>query len=117
MLHELTLKSLQELDAGRVYTAWQQALQRCIADCEDRPGVNKARSINLVCSVKPVMNDDGTAQDVKIQFKVTESVPDRQSRVYSMGVRKRSGDHTLVFNDLSDDNIGQRTFPEADEAE
>jgi len=40
---ELQLATLADLDGGKIAVAWQQALKRLIADCEDRPGEQAAR--------------------------------------------------------------------------
>jgi hypothetical protein len=37
-LHYLSLAALKDLDGGRVYEAFDQAMRRVVADCEDRPG-------------------------------------------------------------------------------
>lgn len=108
-LVEFDLKSLDSLDGGRVLVAWQQALKRVMLDCQDRPAVSDARKITLQTDVVPVIGDDGLLDTVRLQFQVKDTAPVRKSKKYEMEPR-RGG--MLVFNDLSDDNVKQRTLDE-----
>lgn len=112
MIHELNLENLLELDGGRVAAAFQLGLKRASLDCDDRPGESKARIVSLQCEITPIVGEDGYLEDVNVKFQVTDKVPTRKSRTYSMGFRKGG---SLVFNDLSDDNINQATIDEIDE--
>lgn len=107
-VYEFSLANLPHLDEGRLALAFQQAITRAVADCEDRPGEGKGRSIALVAEIVPVMFDNHL-DTVNVSFQVKESLPTRKSKTYNMGVRKGG---KLVFNDLSDDNIHQRTIDE-----
>lgn len=112
-MHELNLQSLMEsLDGGRISEAFQHELRRCIADCDDRPGDDKDRVVTLQFKMSPICDDRGHCDEVKGKFHVSSTVPKRRSKVYSFGVRKKENKHQLVFNDLSDDNIGQKTIDE-----
>jgi len=112
-IHELNLKTLFEnLDGGRVSAAFQHELQRCIADCNDRPGEEKNRTVTLKFNVSPVCDESGLCEEIKGKFHVASSVPQRRSKVYSFQARKRAGQNQLVFNDMSDDNIAQKTIDE-----
>ena len=107
-LHELTLASLATMDAGRIGAAFQQSLKRAIQDCEDRPQVSKGREITLKLSVVPVAGpEDETCDQVAMQCIVSDSVPKRQTRVYSAQV-KHGG--KAAFNDESLDDVEQRSF-------
>ncbi len=111
MLREFSLSDLQSLDNGRIEVAFQQALQRVLHDCEDRPGAGDARKVVLQVEVVPVCDEDGMLADTKVAFQVKDTVPTRKSRVYSMDIRKVGGNkRQLIFNDLSDDNIDQKTI-------
>ncbi len=107
MLHQLTLDSIKDLDGGRVYEAFQQAIKRIVNDCEDRPGVEKSRTVSLQVVATPISADEGSLDTVKVQFKVIEAMPKRESKAYDMMARKGG---MLVFNDLSDDNVKQKTI-------
>lgn len=107
-VHELSIQSLDALDDGRVVAAVKAALKRCALDCEDRPGEKGARLVNLEFSLVPVPDiESGDLESIDVKFKVTDKVPKRQTRDYNMGLR-RGG--VLVFNDLSDEDINQRTI-------
>lgn len=118
MITEFTLANIGALDDARVETAFAQALSRVLADCVDRPGVETDRIINLQMRVCPVISEDGDLADTKVSFQVTDRIPTRKSKVYSMDIRRTStnGGHRrqLVFNDMSEDNFDQKTFDETD---
>ena len=112
MFHEFGLETLLELDGGRVVEAWNQALGRVALDCEDRPGVHKPRKVTLELELVPSISDGGHLESVKGSFKVKDSSPVRETKKYDLGVRRQSGSRApqLVFNDMSDDNVHQRTI-------
>lgn len=109
-VHELTLQALMEdLDSGRIHEAFAAELRRVVLDCDDRPADGKARKVLLQLDVVPVIDDQGNLDSVKGAFQIKSTVPQRRSKVYSFGVREGG---KLVFNDLSEDNINQRTIDE-----
>lgn len=107
LLQELTLESLAKMDGGRLGLAFQQALKRVVQDCDDRPGEKKPRSVTIHLAAIPILDEDGLADNCKIQFQIADSVPKRRSKVYDMSLRK--GGH-LLFNDDSLDSVDQGTF-------
>jgi len=116
-LRELTLKSLKELDGGRVNEAFAQAMKRAVADCEDRPDVTDARKVALQCELVPVIGEGGKHLDtVSFRFQVKDTIPTRKSRVYSASVK--SGGR-LAWSDESPENVSQLGlgFSEPDEVE
>jgi len=107
-LHELTLESLAKLDGGRVGTAFQLSLKRAIQDCEDRPGVKKPREIVIKLGILPVAAaDDAICDEVAWQAHITDTVPKRQTRVYSARVRAGG---KAAFNDESLDDVNQMSL-------
>lgn len=112
-VHELTLSKLDALDDGRITIAWQQALKRAVADCEDRPAVGEARKVILQTEISPILDEDGQLDTCRVQFQVKESAPVRKTKKYDMDPRRGQ---ILVFNDLSDDNVKQRTLDELEES-
>jgi hypothetical protein len=107
-VHELTLETLKnDLAGGRVGEAFALELKRCVTDCEDRPGDDKARKVTLEIELKPATDEKGFCENVWGQVKVTSAVPKRKTKPISFGVR-RGG--MLVFNDLSEDDFRQKTI-------
>ena len=110
-MHELTLEKLMEdLDGGRVGVAFQQQIKRVVNDMADRPRDEKERKVTLEFKAVPVMDDQGFLDEVKGKFHVTSSVPKLRSKEYSFGFRKSKTGPMLVFNDLSDDDVNQKTI-------
>lgn len=104
----LTLESLKDLDYGKAFVAFQAHLTRAAQDCLDRPGDQKARSVQFQIALVPVL-DPGTldCSTVKAQIQVTSKVPVHRTKVYEMGLRKNGG---LVFSEDSPEAIDQTTF-------
>lgn len=108
-VHEFKLENLKELDDGRVIEAFNQAIKRAMDDVNDRPGMKKPRTVTLHTSIVPICDEHGMLDSVKVQMKIVDTVPKRETRVYDMAAR-RGG--MLVFNDLSMDNAKQKTLDE-----
>lgn len=105
---ELTLRELMEdLDGGRVGAAFMQELRRVVADMEDRPTDDKERQVVLTAKFEPISDDSGHLDEVRGKFHVTSKVPNRRSKAYSFASRNGS---KLVFNDLSEDDVHQKTI-------
>lgn len=108
-IEKFSLKSLADIDNGRVREAFEQALGRCESDCKDRPGVDAARKVTLTATLSPVIDPDGEMSSCNVQFQITDSVPQRKSKVYNM----QAGRAGLLFNELSPDEVNQMTIDEA----
>jgi hypothetical protein len=116
MRRELKLEELMHVDGGRIAVAFNQALARLAADCEDRPGDNKPRVVTLQCALVPMVDARGQYEDAKAQFQISDSIPKRKSKVIDLQpTRKSKGgrqEHSFAFNDLSEDDANQRTIDE-----
>lgn len=110
MLVEFDISKIGDLDGGRVLEAITQAIERAVHDCEDRPGVSKARNVTLTMSVSPVIDDDGTMESIDLSFGVGEKRPARQSKNYNLAARRAGNRWKLLFNDLSQDDVQQMTI-------
>lgn len=109
MLEKFQLATLSHIDQGRINTAFEQELRRCEADCKDRPGNKKPRTVALVATMSPVANDEGDAMEsCDVQFHVASKVPKRLSKIYNMKATAQG----LLFNELSPDEVRQRTIDE-----
>lgn len=107
-LEEVTLEALAKIDGGRVALAFQQALQRCVQDCDDRPGEKKARTVTIIANVVPVLDQDGMCEDCKLSFQIADNVPKRKTKEYHCAMRKGG---KLSYHPDSLDNHEQETFP------
>lgn len=105
-LKKLSLAELAEFDDGRVRVAWDQALQRAIDDCADRPGVEKPRTVVLVASFAPVASEGGKLRDVTTEFEIKETSPGRRSAPYAMAARPGG----LFFSEFSPDEVDQASL-------
>lgn len=110
-LVELNLKSLDELDEGRVATAFVHELKRVVLDCMDRPGDKSARNVSLVFKLTPVIADDGSCESANGEFAIHSSTPKRKSKTYNFAVNKKGH---LGYSQHSEDNAAQRTLDDVD---
>lgn len=104
-LEQFSLATLAEMDGGRIRTAFEQALKRLEADCKDRPGVKRARQLQLVVDMQPVA-DDGELDSVNVTFRIKESIPKRESKAYNM----QAVPGGLLFNDASPEDVRQMSL-------
>ena len=84
---ELNLESLAELDSGKIQACFAAELKRAVADCVNRPSNKKNRTVNLLLTMTPKMNEnDGSCEGIKVAFDVKSNVPARSTNAYDMGV-------------------------------
>jgi len=105
-LEKFTLATLAEMDGGRIKEAFEQAVNRCRYDCEDRPAVDGARKVTLVVTMEPLANDAGDLGSVDVSFDLQEKLPKRGSKTYNMQAVAGG----LLFNELSPDEVKQKTL-------
>lgn len=108
---ELSLKSLEELDDGRVATAFIHELKRVVLDCMDRPGDASARKVQLEFTLKPIIDEAGMCESAEGDFKIKSRVPDRKTKTYSFNVNKKGH---LIYSSNSPDAVDQTTFEDID---
>jgi hypothetical protein len=106
-LVELNLTNLNDLDEGRVATAFVHELKRVVLDCMDRPGDKSARTVSLVFKLAPVIADDGSCESANGEFAIHSATPKRKSKTYNFSVNKRGH---LGYSQHSEDNAAQRTL-------
>lgn len=115
-LKELTLENLKDLDYGKASLTFDKALRRAVADCLDRPGDNRARTVSLELKLSPVSDVVGSTiscEGAKGVFKVKCSIPNWETQMVDFGVKR---DGRLVFNEDSPRDHRQQTFLEEQEA-
>jgi hypothetical protein len=111
-MQTFTLENLENLDLGKASTAFNLQIKRIAADCLDRPGDANARKVTLEVAAKPVVNDDGSCERVKLQIQVSSKIPSYRTRVYDLALRKNG---VLVFSEESPENFDQKTFFDGEE--
>lgn len=65
--HEFSLKTIQEIDDGRVAVAFDQVVKGIVADLYDRPGEKKERIVKLEVKLTPVIDQSGFCESVGAQ--------------------------------------------------
>lgn len=117
MKHEFKLENLKEMKGGLLAEAFNQLVERCAADCDDRPAHNKPRTVTMTVAFKPVQagRDLDTVEGV---VTLACSLPKVELPKTSFAFRKKRGANgrqnaSLVFDDLSEDDVHQRTIDDA----
>lgn len=73
---KLSLETLGQLDEGTVSAVVDAAIADMLKDCDDRPGLTKARKLTLEVSFVPVVDERSFAlRGVDISTTVKSSVP------------------------------------------
>lgn len=112
-LKVLSLDNLPDLDDGKIAEAFRVHLARAAHDCYDRPGDGKPRKVTLEIGLFPVLESDGSCDQVKLQALVTSAVPKHRTKVLSLGLKPNAN---LLFNPDSLENVDQATFLPGDDA-
>ncbi len=115
-LHVVKLEELKDLDGGRVTEAFAQAVRRAVADCEDRPGETKARTVTLQLEMEPLQDEVGHCASIVAAFQIKDNLPTRKSKKYSFGIRRDSRGSQLVFSDEDPSNVDQMMFGDIQDA-
>lgn len=97
---------LAHIDGGRVRVGLDEAIRRAYSDCEDRPGLKKARKVTLEITITPEIEGENL-DSCTVEFDVKERIPARSSKSYNM----RAGSGGLLFNELSPEDVDQGTIP------
>jgi len=106
MLEKFSLAALSTMDGGRLNETFEQALRRLQEDCKDRPAVKGARKLTLTVSLAPLADDAGELESIDARIDFNEKAPKRASKIYNM----ESFAGGLLFNELSPDEVKQRTL-------
>ena len=116
-IFRLSADTLSKLDHGRAAAALNTAIQKAVRDCLERPGDDRARTVTLQMTVKPiseVIQNEISCEGATGQYKVKVAVPDWESQKLGFGV-KQNGD--LVFSENSPANHLQTTIFDEEESE
>lgn len=105
------LANLQEIDDGLTVRLFDRALKQVVADCVDRPGDKKARTVTLELAIVPQATD-GVCETVLMESTVKSKIPAPRTKQYQVDVK---GDGTLIVNPASPDDVRQRTLDERED--
>lgn len=112
-LLKLNVKNLVEFDQGRLAAAIELALKQCVADCQDRPGLDSARKVKIELKLTPEIDHTGELIAIDAHYSVAPILPPRSKGGCGLGVQK-NGD--LVFSTVATDNAAQMDLIDDDRA-
>ncbi len=99
-LTPLTLATIQQVDLGRVGTAFDLLLKKAITDCIDRPADKRTRKVTLQINLLPVAqihDKEITCEGAKGTVHAKLTVPDYETQTLDFGVKK--GGHAYFADD------------------
>lgn len=107
-----SIRELHQIDGGELENDFNDQLRRLVADCMDRPGIDKNRTLKLEIQLSPDKKSDGTCDDVFVECFTSSKMPSRPVRPYRMSATKNGG---LKFSPSSPLNTDSLPGPEEDE--
>lgn len=110
MRMKLDLSTLKDFDFGKAAISWQEALRRMVLDVLDRPGEKKAREVQLIATIRPVLEQGGDVVDAEVAFSIKTRLPSWQTAPRPTLITKKG---ELLFSEIAPDNPRQRTIDEA----
>lgn len=113
---DFTLDNLRHLDFGVIQVAFQKELERCVADCCDRPADDTARQVQIKFLLRPDCQPGVADCDhITVECEIAGAIPKRRTKVYQMTPLRNGG---LRFHpDLADDADGSTLLDELNEKE
>jgi hypothetical protein len=106
---QLDLKSLHEIDEGRVGIGFMKELQRAVLDCIDRPKDKGKRKVAIVAEIVPVLGEGQIIEcdGAEVAFKIKSTVPERKSKTYTLRVNKQGH---MAFSSTNPEDPNQSTI-------
>lgn len=90
----LNFSSLTTLDEGRVNALLGLHIQRLAQDCVNRPACPDPRKATLEFELKPVCDESGHCEEVKVEITAKSKMPTYRTKTYHM----RASSKGLFFN-------------------
>jgi len=110
MIHNVVdIESLSHIAEGQLAACYRKAMDRARADCLDRIGEKKPRTVSVVAKLVPILEQDGAVVDVGVDYEVVSAIP---KHVTKTEICRATKEGQLLFNDLSRGNLDQRTLDE-----
>lgn len=98
MIKELSLESLHEVQGGEIKKDFDSLLATLINDCQQRPAIDKARTLTIKIEITPAPDDTGHCESCDMRAVVTSKQPARAIVIPKMKSRKKGSGSTLVFD-------------------
>lgn len=98
----LDFSSIAELDDGRINRVLQYHLQRCAADCVNRPNDKSKRKVTLDFTIEPVLDINGDLESARIEIECKSKVPVHRTKPYEALVDSKGFRINRDFPDSAD---------------
>lgn len=86
---QLCTESLAKYRGGELAEVLNEALDRAIRDCEDRPSLAAGRKVTLEFTIKPKSKTKGSnvqLEGVDLAYKVKDTLPAQQSEAMALDI-------------------------------
>jgi hypothetical protein len=84
----LSAKTLPSIAGGAVGEMIDQAMARCLADCDDRAGLKKNRSVSIKVELGPQTDEQGNLIHVNLGVEVGCSIPNQSLDVQKIDMKQ-----------------------------
>ena len=104
MKKELSWQSLGEINEGTLGMAIDLALAEVLKDCNERPGLGKAREVSIKLKLLP-QSVQNPFDVVSISAEITKKLPGRSTLVENLSIKKvvnDAGEVTAVIAEVDD---------------
>lgn len=116
---KFTIESLEEhFDYGALGISFDLAWKQIVKDCQDRPALDKDRSVVITISARPHPDLHAptiTADNIVVQGQISTTLPKKKTNIVIMRTKQDGSStlHPMLQNDptgdaLYDDDVRQR---------
>lgn len=91
----LTLETLSLVDGGAAAVAFNEFLRQAAKDCEDRPVLEKDRTVSINVKMRPKVGSRGDCDSVEVELEVVAKGPAHRTMPYTMDFKH---DGSVVFH-------------------
>jgi hypothetical protein len=92
---QLTLETLSLVDGGAAAVAFNEFLKAAAKDCEDRPVLDKDRTVSINVKMRPKVGSRGDCDSVEVELEVVSKGPAHKTMPYVMDFKQGGA---LVFH-------------------
>jgi hypothetical protein len=108
----LSLKTLCELDDS-LPADFETMLAAAVKDCLKRPTIKKKRQVTIIVEITPILRQDGTVDDLRIDIQVAGKSP---ARIIPTVVARATVSGGLKWSPTSPSNPDQSTLFDGEES-
>lgn len=83
----LTLATLPLVDNGSAAEAFNEYIRQAAKDCDDRPGLDKDRTVTLAVKMRPRHAGNNALDSIDVEIEITSKGPGQKTLAHRMDVK------------------------------